>query len=40
MHLPKDKNPLSRGTASQKPEEEEACVAFYLHLDRRTDISK
>ncbi|KAN0119154.1 Carotenoid oxygenase [Hyaloscypha variabilis] len=26
MHLPKDKNPLSRGTASQKPEEEEVMV--------------
>jgi torulene dioxygenase len=26
MHLPKDKNPLSRGTASEKPEEEEVMV--------------
>jgi len=26
MHLPKDTNPLSRGTASEKPAEEEVCV--------------
>lgn len=26
MHLPKDKNPLSRGTASEKPEQEEVMV--------------
>lgn len=40
MHLPKDENPLSRGTASEKPEEEEACVPLYLYLDHRTDVNK
>lgn len=33
MHLPKDKNPLSRGTPSEKPEEEEACPPSRLLLE-------
>ncbi|KAH7304642.1 carotenoid oxygenase [Rhexocercosporidium sp. MPI-PUGE-AT-0058] len=32
MHLPKDKNPLSRGSASEKPEEEEVMVFTDFNL--------
>jgi hypothetical protein len=29
MHLPKDTNPYSRGTASEKPEEEEVRQVLF-----------